>query len=505
MFRTLALALLLALAPAAAQAGTVTWTSSAVTYNAAGDAGAAENVAVGVEEGSAYVYSERGVTEDTSECAPDPDESRAVSCTPTPAFIVFLLGFDDTASPGNAIGAATIEAHGGAGADTLIGSPNADKLYGDGGSDQIEGRGGNDLLEGGAEGDSLDGGPGNDTIAGGDEDDNIGGGEGNDAIDGGNGADSIDDGAGDDTVIGGPANDFWRPGTGRDVFTAGDGIDAVAYETRTAGVTMTLAGGADDGESGEGDDLGSTAEIATGGSGADRIVGNAAGNTLVGGGGNDSLTGGSGEDRIEGGPGDDTIDSRDGRYDSIDCGEGNDTVFGDASDDTRGCETAPDADGDGHNADVDCAPLDPLIHPGAGEVPGNAVDENCDKVALYLRVVNPIAYLTKKKGRRGVRFTAFKVSEVQTGDVIELRCKGGKRRGCAFTTKRYTGAAGKPVVNVLSAFKKRPLQPGASLEIRVLRVNWTGKVQLLKVNKRGKLTNTSLCLFVGTTAPKPCA
>src|SRR5688500_4052773 len=98
---TTAVLVLLAILPDAARAGVVTWTESAVTYTASANAGGAENVAVGVETDKAYVFSERGVTESADECQPDPEEPLAVECTPTPAFIVFLLGFDDTVSPGN--------------------------------------------------------------------------------------------------------------------------------------------------------------------------------------------------------------------------------------------------------------------------------------------------------------------------------------------------------------------------------------------------------------------
>src|SRR6266511_5116940 len=83
------------------------------------------------------------------------------------------------------------------------------------------------------------------------------GGPGNDVLNGGRQTDALDGGTGADAMSGG-----------------GDPYDHVLYDSRTAPVTITLDGVADDGEAGEGDNVGADIERATGGSGDDLIVGN---------------------------------------------------------------------------------------------------------------------------------------------------------------------------------------------------------------------------------------
>jgi hypothetical protein len=120
-------------------------------------------------------------------------------------------------------------------------------------------------------------------------------------------------------------------------------------------------------------------------------------------------------------------------------------------------------------------------------------------------VVSPIGYnIARRPKRSQTRFTRLVVSEVQPGDRIELRCKGGKRKGCPFAKKTRIGKAGKPSVNLVKLLKKRWLHKGAVLEIRLLRANQIGRVQRLKIVRRGLVKGELLCLSVGATTPTRC-
>jgi hypothetical protein len=321
--------------------------------------------------------------------------------------------------------------------------------------------------------------------------------------DGGVGGDYILDGAGNDTINGGAGGDVNIAGGGTDVFNGGDGDDTVDYSGRGAPVTINLNGGAVSGQAGEGDTLNSV-EGAIGSPFNDTIVASGVGTRLTGGGGNDALTGGAGEDRIEGSEGDDTIDARDGRFDSIDCGPGTDTLLADPGDSAANCEIAPDRDGDGTVNEQDCAPDNAAIHPGAGEIVGNAVDEDCAGGPQYLRVTAPFSYSTARRGNTA-KFTKFTLSEIRAGDRIEVRCTGGRSKACPFSKKSQTGKAGKSRVNLLSLFKKRYLKRNAVVEIRVTRANEIGRVVRLKIGKKGVIKQEALCLAVGKTSPEKCA
>jgi Ca2+-binding RTX toxin-like protein len=301
-------------------------------------------------------------------------------------------------------GSANDQIEGDLGNDFMYGSDGNDVLqdeggFGSGGTDQLYGQGGNDHLDGGviansgAGADVLDGGTGTDSLTyaqrtqpltitedGNSNDgqaveaDNVtaienfvlgsagdhvtGDGSAN-TLDARAGGDFLNGGAGNDHLLGGSGNDTLTGSTGADVLSGGPGIDKASYTTRTKRVTVTIGLGANDGVTGEKDNVLDDVEVVLGGLAGDVLTGEDGANTLVGGagadqlnglGGDDNLNGGTGADvlaggsgdeiitggpkpdKISGGSGDDVINAKDSSKDTIDCGTGNDHVTVDAID-----------------------------------------------------------------------------------------------------------------------------------------------------------------------------
>ena len=243
---------------------------------------------------------------------------------------------------------------GGAGDDTIADGAGDDEVYGDAGNDTfLSGTSSNgaDVFNGGTGDDvvnygsrtndlvididnSADDGEASENdnlktdienVVGGDGDDTITGSAFDNVLTGGDGDDVLNGGAGDDTFYEDTAD------SGSDTFNGGAGTDAVNYSSRTGDLLVTMDGvAADDGESGEGDDVKGDVEELLCGSGDDDITGNDADNYLQGGAGDDTLSGGAGNDVLDGGDDDDDLygdagdDLLDGGADSnsLDCGAG---------------------------------------------------------------------------------------------------------------------------------------------------------------------------------------
>jgi hypothetical protein len=148
-------------------------------------------------------------------------------------------------------------------------------------------------------------------------------------------------GDGDDKLVAGPdGSALLLGGTGADLMASSATCCMTAsYEDHDAtGVRVTLDDKANDGATGEGDDV--RTDTVLGGPGPDTITGNAGANSLIGAGGADVLDGAGGDDAIDATAQYAGLGTIPDAADSVRCGAGNDTVRADPGDRTAlDCET----------------------------------------------------------------------------------------------------------------------------------------------------------------------
>jgi Ca2+-binding RTX toxin-like protein len=448
---------------------------------------------------------------------------------------------------------------GGKGNDTINGSAASDVLSGGEGNDVIAGRGGGDV---------LDGGPGFNTVSYADAAgpvvvDLVAGtgnagtidaltsfagvstGAGNDTVTGtsanesftlGAGADQLSAGAGNDTIDGGAGNDLLRGGQGSDTINGGADRDTATYDERTAGepLNITLATPGGDGAAGENDTLQGIEDI-TGGASSDTITGDDGPNTILGGnglntldglGGDDVIRGGDNRDVISGGPGkdqlfgegdDDSINAFDSEIDTVSCGASiDDDAQVDSGDVVDGCEYArrgdvpvpTDADGDGYiaGATYDCNDADPSINPGATDVPGDKIDQDCDgsdEPVPFVEYV--ISYRFSTGTPKGSLVMNLSVSGLRSAARVQVSCTAAVaryKRLCPFTRRTVKPSANTGRASFLSLFKHRRLRPTTTIELKITAPGENGKVRRFTVRANAPVrAQRTLCII----APKRTA
>jgi Ca2+-binding RTX toxin-like protein len=203
---------------------------------------------------------------------------------------------------------------------------NRAKLYGGRGDDTIYGGPGVQQVFGGLEPEDLRWNQGVDET-------------GNDQLFGGcadacaDGGDVIEGGPGNDSLDGGPGNDRLQGGPGFDTHIGRTGDrDAVSYADHDVSVKVSLNGIADDGPTGELENVPNDIEDIYGGYGNDTLIGNSAANVIHGEAGGDLIYGRDRNDTLYGESGYDQIFGDCGG--SKPCVEGDDHMYGGTEDDS---------------------------------------------------------------------------------------------------------------------------------------------------------------------------
>jgi hypothetical protein len=156
-----------------------------------------------------------------------------------------------------------------------------------------------------------------------------------------------------------------------------------------------------------------------------------------------------------------------------------------------------DNDSDGYPATTDCADFNNTVHPGAPEIAGNGIDDDCSGGDQPAKMPGVISVSWSVTTRSLPKLGYMRVRDTLGGARVIVRCRG---RHCPFK-QRVRTADSDGNVSLTKLFRKR-LRSGVTLDVAITAPNTVGKVMRYRI-KRGKLPRgESLCVPVGATKPQ---
>jgi hypothetical protein len=131
-----------------------------------------------------------------------------------------------------------------------------------------------------------------------------------------------------------------------------------------------------------------------------------------------------------------------------------------------------DRDSDGFLRPQDCNDTNASIRPGIREVPGNAVDENCDEEIVPFPPLAGSVANTWQVDARGTRNVTLTAKQFPRRTAIRMRCSGP---GCSIGDVRRRVRSRGQAIRLHGVLGNRRLRPGARLRLTFTRSGHVGR------------------------------
>jgi hypothetical protein len=154
---------------------------------------------------------------------------------------------------------------------------------------------------------------------------------------------------------------------------------------------------------------------------------------------------------------------------------------------------ASDDDNDGFNARVDCNDANPIVHPGATEVPDDGIDQNCDGAddhvppPAVVPSAKPAAIpftlsFFAKASAKSTKFSRLQVKDVPAGATVKVTCKG---KGCpkGLKSKGFSATPKAGGTVSFSSFIKKAIPVTAKIKVTVSRAGSLTTVKTITLRK----------------------
>ena len=158
-----------------------------------------------------------------------------------------------------------------------------------------------------------------------------------------------------------------------------------------------------------------------------------------------------------------------------------------------------DRDGDHVTDDADCRPDDPAIHPGAKDIPGDGIDQDCDQLDTPMRIAKRSLERRYVVIGNTLRFRRLALVKPRAGDTVRVTCVR-----CAAASVKRTIAKNRGALSLLRYFRGVRLHRGAVVRIRIDHPQQISYIASYRVNKRFDIVRRARCQAPGAPEATSC-